>query len=192
MKMTGLAAGALVAAVFAFPAPSQAQVLGDIFGGGKSRAPRDDRSAYGDAYRTGHDRGYQDGLDRGAKGRSAGSEQDLARDPRYREGDAGYKKEYGARQDYIAGYRDGYEQAVLRGGRAGEDVRGGGRGASRRDPSERDDPYDYGRDRRYGDRDERRGTQAGDRSGSDDRNDDRIEPSGRNDDGYDDDVIYEQ
>jgi hypothetical protein len=111
MKMTALAAGALLAAAFAFPAPSQAQTQ--------------------DAYRIGHDKGYQDGLERAVKGRAAGREQDLARDPRYRKGDAGYKKAFGPRQEYIAGYRDGYEQAV----------RGGGR---------RSDPYDYGRDGRYG------------------------------------------
>ena len=185
MKMTGLAAGALMAAAaFAFPAPSQAQVLGDIFGGGDSRASRDDRYGYQDAYRIGHDKGYQDGLERAGKGRSAGAEQDLARDRRYRKGDAGYKKAYGSRQEYIAGYRDGYEQAA----------RGGGRRA---------DPYDYGRDGRYGrerdDRDDRWRTDP-QRDGR--RGDDRDEPYGRDErygrdepgreDEYEDDVIYEE
>jgi hypothetical protein len=159
MKRTGFAAGALLAAaVLAFPAPSQAQVPGDV-GGRDARASRDDRYGGQDAYRLGHDRGYQDGVERGVKGRSRGGGQDLAHDPRYRKGDAGYKKSYGPRQEYIAGYRDGYEQAA----------RGGGRAT---------DPYDYGRDGRYGRDGERR-----------DRDDDRIE---RRDDDYDDDVIYEE
>lgn len=173
MKMTGLAAGALLAAAtFAFPAPSQAQVLGDIFGGGDSRASRDDRYGYEDAYRIGHDKGYQDGLKRAEKGRSSGAGQDLARDARYRKGDAGYKKAYGSRQEYIAGYRDGYEQAA----------RGGGRRA---------DPYDYGRNSRYGrDREDRWGTDPAERDRrSDDRNDARIDPR---DDDDDEDVIYEE
>jgi hypothetical protein len=181
MKMTGLMAGALMAAAaLAFPAPSQAQVPDDVFGGRDSRASRDDRDGYADAYRIGHDKGYQDGLERGVKGRSRGGDGDLIHDARYRKGDAGYKKSYGPRPDYIAGYRDGYEQAV----------RGGGRTA---------DPYAYGRDGRYGrdrndrDRDDRWGTDPGERDRRrDGRDDDRIEPAGRDDDDYDDDVVYEE
>ena len=105
---------------------------------------------------------------------SWGDERDLIHDPKYRKGDAGYKKSYGPRQDYIAGYRDGYEQAVRRGSRTADAdarVRRGGRDARRHDPSDRDDPYAYGRNGRYGD--------------------DRYDPYGR-DGGYDDDVIYEE
>ncbi len=121
MKMTGFAAATLLAgAAFAFPATSQAQV---------------------DNYRTGYDKGFEDGMKRSEKARSKGDEYDLIHDSKYRKGDAGYKKSYGPRQDYIAGYRDGYEQAYRRGYRAG-DARG------------RDDPYGYGRDGRYG-RDDR-------------------------------------
>jgi len=194
MKMTGLAAGALMAAAaFAFPAPSQAQVLGDIFGGGDSRASRDDRYGYEDAYRIGHDRGFEDGQKRATKDRSRGDGRDLIHDSKYRKGDAGYKKAYGSRQDYIAGYRDGYEQAVRRGSRTADDgrVRGGGRGGWSREPAERDDPYDYGRDGRYGrERDDRWGTDPAERDRrGDDRNDTRIDPR---DDDYDEDVIYEE
>lgn len=177
MKMTWLAAGTLLAAAaFAFPAPSQAQVLGDIFGSGDPRASRDDRYGYADTYRMGYDRGFEDGLKHGVKDRSRGDDYSLIHDSRYRKGDAGYKKSYGPRQEYIAGYRDGYEQAVRHGDRTARNgrVRGGGRDGWRRDPSDRDDPYDYGRDGRYG-RDR----------------DDRVQPSGRGDD-YDDDVIYEE
>lgn len=180
MKMTGLAAGTLLAAAaFVFPAPSQAQVQDDVFGGRDSRASRDDRYAHEDAYRIGHDKGHQDGLERGVKGRSAGGGQDLARDPRYRKGDAGYKKAYGPRQEYIAGYRDGYEQAV----------RGGGRAA---------DPYDYGRNGRYGrddrpGRDDRYGTDPYERDPYGDQGYGRDDGERRDrDDDYDDDVVYEQ
>ena len=182
MKMTVIAAGALMAAaVLAFPAPSQAQV--DVFGGRDSRASRDDRYGNQDAYRIGYDKGYQDGQERGVRGRSGSGGQDLARDPRYRKGDAGYKKSYGPRQEYIAGYRDGYEQAVQRGGRAL-------------------DPYGYGREGRYGrdregrDRDDRWGTdpyEGGRRP--DDRDDGRIDrrdDRDDRDDDYDDDVVYEE
>ena len=180
MKMTGLAAGALMAAAaFAFPAPSQAQVLGDIFGGGDSRASRDDRYGYEDAYRIGHDRGFEDGQKRATKDRSRGDGRDLIHDSKYRKGDAGYKKAYGSRQEYIAGYRDGYEQAA----------RGGGRRA---------DPYDYGRDGRYGrDRDDRDDGWRTDPERDRRRGDERDETNGRDErygreDDYDDDVIYEE
>jgi hypothetical protein len=192
-KMTGLAAGALLAAaVLAFPTPSQAQVPDDVYGGRDSRASRD---RYGDAdtYRLGYDRGYQDGLDRAGKNRSRADGRDLIHDSKYRKGDAGYKKSYGPRQEYIAGYRDGYEQAFRRGYRTADDgrVRGGGPGGWSREPAERDDPYDYGRDGRYGrESDDRWGTDPADRDRrSDDRNDTRIDPR---DDDYDDDVIYEE
>jgi hypothetical protein len=200
MKMTGFAAATLLAgAAFAFPAPSQAQVLGDIFGSRDARASRDDASGYRDTYRTGYDRGFEDGSKRSEKDRSKGDDYGLIHDSKYRKGDAGYKKSYGPRQDYIAGYRDGYEQAYRRGYRTG-DARGRdhGRGAYGR-TTERDDPYGYGRDGRYGrddrtGRDDRYGTDPYERDdpygdqgyGRDDR--DRRD----RDDDYDDDVVYEE
>ena len=190
MKMTGLTAGMLLAAAaFAFPAPSQAQVLGEVSGGRDARDSRDDRYGYADAYRIGYDRGMQDGREHGTRSRSRDNGRDLIHDPKYRAGDAGYQKSYGSRQDYIAGYRDGYEQAVRRGYTAADDgrVRGGGRdGRYGREPDDRNDPYGYGRDGRYG-------REPDDRSG-DDRDDpfahERNDRQDRNDD-YDDDVIYE-
>jgi hypothetical protein len=180
MKMSMMAAATLMGtAVLAFPASSPAQVLDDVFGGRDSRAARDDRSGYQDAYRIGHDKGYQDGIERGSRGRSGSGGHDLARDPRYRKGDAGYKKSYGPRQEYIAGYRDGYEQAVS-----------GGRAA---------DPYGYGREGRYGrgradrDRQDRWGTDPYERDRRrDDRDDERIDRRDDRDDDYDDDVVYEE
>jgi hypothetical protein len=140
MKMTRLAAGTLLAsAAFALPAPSGAQVQGD-------------RNGDADTYRIGYDRGFADGLEHGVKDGPRGDGYSLIHDKRYRRGDAGYKKSYGPRQDYITGYRDGYEQAVRR----GDGVAG------------RDDPYDYGRGGR--DREDRALP-----SGSDDDYDDVID-----------------
>ena len=200
MKMTGFAAATLLAgAAFAFPAPSQAQVLGDIFGSHDARASRDDARGYRDTYRTCYDRGFEDGSKRSEKDRSKGGEYDLIHDSKYRKGDAGYKKSYGPRQDYIAGYRDGYEQAYRRGTRTG-DARGRayGRGGYGR-ATEREDPYGYGRDGRYG-RDDRTGRD--DRYGTDpygrddpygDQGYGRDDRERRNrDDNYDEDVVYEE
>jgi hypothetical protein len=163
MKRTGWAAGLLAAAAaLAVPAPTRAQVPGDVFGGTDPRDPRGARDGDVDAYRIGYDKGFEDGQKRGAKGDG----RDLIHEPKYRMGDAGYKKSYGPRQDYITGYRDGYEQAYRRGYRKGREAG-------------RDDPYGYGRDDRW-----RR-----DRDGRDERH----EPPGRGaDDDYDDDMVYEE
>ena len=159
MKMTRVATGALVAAAaFAFPAQSQAQGrIGDVFGGrGDSRVSRDARYGYGDTYRIGHDKGVEDGLKSATKGGSKGRNYDLIHDSKYRKGDAGYKKSYGPRQDYIIGYRDGYEQAYRRGDQSARYGRGrtqgNGRGGryGRGGQSDRSDPYGYGRDGRDG------------------------------------------
>jgi hypothetical protein len=198
MKMTGFAAGTLLAAAaFAFPAPSQAQVrVGDVLGGRDSRVHGDTGYGFDQTYRIGYEKGVEDGQKRGGKDGSKGDDyRGLIHDSKYRKGDAGYKKSYGPRQDYIAGYRDGYEQAYRRGYRTGDgrDARVRGRGRDRRgrvDPSDRDDPYGYGRDDRYG----------RDRNGAygDDRDDPygRDEVYGRDPDGgeddYEDDVIYEE
>ena len=174
MKRTGFAAGLLMAATaFAFPAVSQAQVLGDIFARDDTPASSDDRYGHEDAYRIGYDKGLEDGLKRGAKDRTKGDDHDLIHDPKYRKGDAGYKKSYGPRQDYITGYRDGYEQAYRRGYRTGDEARQRDRDG-RAYPADRDDPYGYGRDDRW-------------RTEPDERDD----PHGRDDD-YDEDVVYEE
>ena len=208
MKMTGLAAGALLAAAaFAFPAPSQAQGrAGDVFGGRDSRDHRDIGYGFDQTYRIGYEKGFEDGQKRGGKDRSKGDDyRGLIHDSKYRKGDAGYKKSYGPRQDYIAGYRDGYEQAYRHGYRTGNDRDARVRGRDRRgrvDPSDRHDPYGYGRDGRYGrDRDARRGDDPYERDG--DYGDDPYDPYGRDDevygrdrdgrdDDYDDDVVYEE
>jgi hypothetical protein len=186
MKMTWVAAGVLTAtAAFAFPAPSQAQ-LGDIFGGRDSRGSRDSRYGYEDTYRIGYSKGLEDGQKHGVKDGRKDDHYNLIHDSKYRKGDAGYKKSYGPRQDYIIGYRDGYEQAYRRGyqapgrdrARAQRNGRGGRYG--RDGQSDRDDPYGYGRNDRYG-RDGRDDGYGTDPYGRDDRYGD--DPYGR-DDGY--------
>src|SRR5687768_2523218 len=103
MKMTGFAAGTLLAAAaFAFPAPSQAQVrVGDVRGDRDSRIHRDSGYGFDQTYRIGYEKGFEDGQKRGGRDRSNGDDYNLIHDSKYRKGDAGYKKSYGARQDYI-------------------------------------------------------------------------------------------
>jgi hypothetical protein len=211
MKMTWVATGALVAAAaFAFPAGSSAQGRrGDVFGGRDGRVSRDGDAGYGlgDTYRIGYQKGVEDGQKRGEKDRSKG-DRGLIHDSKYRKGDAGYKKSYGPKQDYIAGYRDGYEQAYLGGIRAADTRgRGGALGRGRNGRADRNDPYGYGRDGRYGrrdrsgtdpyERDGRYGTDPYERDDRDDRDDDtwgRDDRYGRDDDDdyQEDGVIYEE
>ena len=211
MKMTWVATGALVAAAaMAFPAGSFAEGRrGDVFGGRDGRgSSRDAGFGFGDTYRIGHDKGLADGLKRAEKARSRG-DQGLMRDSKYRKGDAGYKKSFGPKQDYIAGYRDGYEQAFLNGSRSA-DTRGRGLGRGRNGRADRNDPYGYGRDGRYGRRDrsntdpyERDGRYGTDPYERDDRYEDRDDDDShgrddrfgrdRDDDDYQEDgVIYEE
>src|SRR3970282_2003036 len=99
---------------------------GDVFGGrgGRdSRVYRDTGSGFDNTYRIGYEKGLEGGQKSGGKARSKGDEYSLIHDSKYRKGDAGYKKSYGPKQDYIAGYRDGYEQAYRSGYRAA-DARG--------------------------------------------------------------------
>jgi hypothetical protein len=75
-------------------------------------------AGYGYGYSEATDRGYREGLD---KGRDDGHDRH-AYDPRgekwYRQGDRGYKKEYGPREQYKAAYRDaflrGYDEGYRR------------------------------------------------------------------------------
>jgi hypothetical protein len=65
-------------------------------------------NGYGYGFNPGFDRGYKEGLD---KGRNDGKHHD-AYDPRrqkwYRDGDRGYKDEYGSKHAYETAYRDGF------------------------------------------------------------------------------------
>jgi hypothetical protein len=77
---------------------------------------RDDRrydrrdSAFDEGYRRGHHEGLREG--------SRDSRRDdryQFRDGRYRDGDTGYRRQYGSRGSYIAGFRRGYQVGYDRG-----------------------------------------------------------------------------
>lgn len=64
--------------------------------------------------RIGFDNGYQDGLREGARD-DRRDERFNYRDERlYREGDAGYRFEYGSRYAYVSAYRRGFEDGYRR------------------------------------------------------------------------------
>jgi hypothetical protein len=94
------------------------------------------------AYRAGFKKGLDEGLDEGRKDANRGRRFELRREDRYRDGDHGYRSQYGPRREYVQGFRAGYE----RGYEQGYEVRGN-RGRSGRYRG-----YD---DRRYDDRYER-------------------------------------
>jgi hypothetical protein len=91
------------------PLPAPPPVYGNVYpgspayGGGYG-------GGYGGSYgvNPGFDRGYREGLD---KGRNDGKHHD-SYDPRrqkwYRDGDRGYRDEYGPRRNYENAYRDGF------------------------------------------------------------------------------------
>jgi hypothetical protein len=116
MKVFGLAASVLTGAMLlAVPGESQAATrLGiGIFIGHDSRYDR----GYGysrDTFRVGYSRGYEDGADRGRHDGRNNDRFDFWREGKYRCGDAGYRRSYGPKERYVAGYRDGYEQGYRR------------------------------------------------------------------------------
>jgi hypothetical protein len=95
------------------PLPAAPPVYGPaappVYGSAYPSAPGYGGS-YGGSYgfNPGYDRGYREGLD---KGRNDGKHHD-SYDPRrqkwYRDGDRGYKDEYGSRRTYENSYRDGF------------------------------------------------------------------------------------
>lgn len=85
-----------------------------------------------DSFRIGLDNGYGEGLREGRKDGERRREYRFSNDRRFRRGDAGYRRSFGPRYEYVRGFRAGYE----RGYRAGYE-------SSIR--------YAYGRDYGYGD-----------------------------------------
>jgi hypothetical protein len=83
------------------PLPAPPSVYGNAY-------PSAPAYGAGYGYNAGFDRGYREGLD---KGRDDGKHHD-SYDPRrqkwYRDGDRGYKDEYGPRRTYENSYRDGF------------------------------------------------------------------------------------
>ena len=105
------------------------------------RSPYYDRDAYRVRYnvqRVAFDNGYRDGLREGEKDDRRDDRFDYRDEGRYRSGDAGYRREYGPRYEYISAYRrgfaDGYRRgyANVRGGRYDDRDRRDDRGYDRR------------------------------------------------------------
>jgi hypothetical protein len=141
MRTTWIAVSALaIAGIVGLPPSSQADVrfgVGVVVGGG----PRS-RGAFG----FGLDRGFEDGYRYGNRDARAHRRFDPWRHGRYRSGTHGYRGRYGARWDYVSGYRSGFE----RGYRDAYDALWGRRGRGYRDERRgyRDDRRGYRHDRR--------------------------------------------
>jgi hypothetical protein len=63
-------------------------------------------SAFDEGYRL----GYNDGRNAGHRDLGRSYRRNFWEDGRYRRGDYGYRRHYGPRSEYAAGYRDGYER----------------------------------------------------------------------------------
>jgi hypothetical protein len=104
--MRSLAAtGFIAASVLAMPAASQAGVNIGIHVGG---------SRYNDVSRIAYDRGYEDGYHEGEKDGRHGDRFGFWDEGRYRDGDHGYKRNYGPRWEYTNAYRRGFESGYRR------------------------------------------------------------------------------
>jgi hypothetical protein len=115
LQMNRTTLGALVASVaLAAPLPAQAGV-------GITVVYNDDRGRYEDyryrnqASRIAFDHGYRDGLREGEKDDRHDDRFEYRDEGRYRDGDSGYKREYGPRSAYISAYRRGFIDGYRRG-----------------------------------------------------------------------------
>lgn len=113
MKRTTLAAAIALATVVA-SAPTASAIDLHIGLGVQLGRPAYTRD-YRYSQRVAFDNGYRDGL-------RAGNHDEWRRDRygyrdevMYREGDIGYRREYGPRVDYISSYRRGFEEGYRRG-----------------------------------------------------------------------------
>ena len=93
-----------------------------------------------DTFRIGADYGYGEGLREGRRDGERRREYRFSNDRDFRRGDAGYRRSFGPRHEYVRGFRTGYE----RGYRAGYEqsiryARGYGYGRYRKTG-----PYGYG------------------------------------------------
>lgn len=68
-----------------------------------------------DTFRIGRDYGYGEGLREGRRDGERRHEYRFSNNRRFRNGDAGYRRSFGSRYEYVRGFRSGYE----RGYRAG-------------------------------------------------------------------------
>ena len=72
------------------------------------------RGGYG-YYSPAYDRGFSEGFDKGRDDGRDGRQFEVERHKWYREGDRGYKREYGSRDGYKVEYRDAFRQGYERG-----------------------------------------------------------------------------
>jgi hypothetical protein len=95
---------------------SGAAAADDGYYRGRRHEPRGYGYGYGPGtFRIGLDYGYGEGLREGRRDGERRREYRFSNDRRFRRGDAGYRRSYGPRHEYIRGFRAGYE----RGYRAG-------------------------------------------------------------------------
>lgn len=74
------------------------------------RQPPYDGNARGRVLSPAADNGYRDGLDEGQRAARSGDRFDPVREKRYREGDHGYDRQWGSRDDYKREYREAFQR----------------------------------------------------------------------------------
>jgi hypothetical protein len=116
----------------------------DIYETGRGRATRRDTRGYGNGaaqtQRIGHAKGYEEGFDEGRKDADRGRRFDVRRHDEFRDGDRGYKRDYGPKYEYVQGFRAGFDEGY-------RDAYQARNGRSDRYGRGRDRDYDYNRDR---------------------------------------------
>jgi len=105
MKATWWGAGMLAAALLA--APTDARADDDRWGRPSWRGGLFSRH---DAFGEGYERGFRDGAKHGQKDARKRRGFDFRHEDDYWEADNGYKRSYGSRREYAAGYRHGYRE----------------------------------------------------------------------------------
>jgi hypothetical protein len=103
-----VAAGLLVA----LPLPAAAR---DIYEVDRGRAVRRDNRygrgyGYAETHRIGHAKGYEEGFDEGRKDAERRRGYNVRRHDDFRDGDEGYKRDYGPKSEYVRGFRTGFEE----------------------------------------------------------------------------------
>lgn len=130
-----------VAAVLAAAFTQNAVAADDGYSRGRYRSRGYESRGYGygyDTFRIGLDNGYAEGLREGRRDGERRREYRFSNDRRFRNGDAGYRRSFGPRYEYVRGFRAGYERGY-RAGYEGASRYAYGRG------------YGYGRNRYYKD-----------------------------------------
>jgi hypothetical protein len=120
-----LTLSAATALALAVPASARAQ---NVWFGDHGRY-ESGRQYYEDARRIAQDNGYREGLKHGEDAARRGRPFDLAREKDYRNGDEGYNRRYGSKEEYREAYRNGFAQGYREAyERSGYGVRGEGYG----------------------------------------------------------------